>query len=76
VEEIRACAGDLDALIARLRDQDTVDAQGVAMTERLLANGASPLYYRGSTLTLRHAVRSARLALEPVSAPAEVPLAA
>jgi hypothetical protein len=76
VEEIRNCAGDLDALVARLRDEGAVDAQGVAMTERLLANGASPLYYRGSPLTLRHAVRSARLALEPVSAPAEVPLAA
>jgi hypothetical protein len=76
VEEIRDCAGDLDALVARLRDEGAVDAQGVAMTTRLLSNGASPLYYRSSPLTLRHAVRSARLALEPVSAPAEVPLAA
>ena len=76
VEEIRDCAGDLDALVARLRAEGAVDAQGVAMTTRLLSNGASPLYYRSSPLTLRHAVRSARLALEPVSAPAEVPLAA
>ncbi len=71
VREIRECAADFDALVARLRDGETVDAQGVAMTKRLLGNGASPLYYRRSPVTLRHAVRSARLALEPVSAPAE-----
>ena len=82
VREIHECAADFDALVARLRDGEAVDAQGVAMTSRLLNNGASPLYYRRSPLSLRHAVRSARLALEPVSAPVEaevdvaVPLAA
>jgi hypothetical protein len=78
VREIRDCADDFEALVARLRDEEPIDAQGVAMTRRLLGDGGSPLYYRRSPITLRHAVRSARLALEPVSAPAEVevPLAA
>jgi hypothetical protein len=76
--EIRDSAPELEALIARLRDEDAIDAQGAAMTRRLLVDGASPLYYRGSAVTLRHAVRSARLALEPVSTgvEVEVPLAA
>jgi hypothetical protein len=72
VPEIRDCAADFDALLARLRDEDAIDARGVAMTKRLLSNGASPLYYRRSPFTLRHAVRSARLGLEPVAAPVEV----
>ncbi len=78
VSEIRDCAADFDALLARLRDEDAIDARGVAMTTRLMSNGASPLYYRRSPFTLRHAVRSARLGLEPVAAPVEVaaPLAA
>jgi hypothetical protein len=78
VREIRDCAPELGALIARLRDGKPIDARGAAMTRRLLVDGASPLYYRGSGVTLRHAVRSARLALEPVSTEVEVeiPLAA
>ncbi len=78
VREIRECADDFDALVARLRSEEPIDAQGVAMTRRLLSDGGSPLYYRRGSVTLRHAVRSARLALEPVSvaAPVEVPLAA
>lgn len=78
VGEIWGCADDFDGLVARLRGDEPIDAQGVAMLRRLLNDGASPLYYRRSPVTLRHAVRSARLALEPVSAPApvEVPIAA
>jgi hypothetical protein len=76
VREIRDCADDIDALARRLRDGNAIDAQGVALTLRLLTDGASPLYYRHSQVTLRHAVRSARLALEPVSPQVETPLAA
>lgn len=76
VREIRDCADDIKAVARRLRDGNRIDAQGAALTKRLLTDGASPLYYRHSPATLRHAVRSARLALEPVSAPVEVPLAA
>jgi hypothetical protein len=76
VREIRDCAEDIEALARRLRDGNPIDAQGAALTKRLLTDGASPLYYRHSPATLRHAVRSARLALEPVSTPVDVPLAA
>jgi hypothetical protein len=76
IRAIRDCADDIEALARRLRDGDAIDAQGVALTLRMLTDGASPLYYRHSPVTLRHAVRSARLALEPVSVPVEVPLAA
>jgi hypothetical protein len=76
--DLRECANDVEALVARLRDAEPIDPQGAAMTRRLLVDGASPFYYRRSSVTLRHAVRSARLALEPVSIPVEVevPLAA
>jgi hypothetical protein len=78
VREIRDSTPELGALIARLRDGKPIDARGAAMTQRLLVDGASPLYYRGSGVTLRYAVRSARLALEPVATAVEVevPLAA
>jgi hypothetical protein len=76
IRAIRDCADDIEALARRLRDGNEIDAQGVALTLRLLTNGASPLYYRHSPVTLRHAVRSARLALEPVSPQIETPLAA
>jgi hypothetical protein len=76
VREIRDCAEDIEALARRLRDGNPIDAQGAVLTKRLLTDGASPLYYRHSPATLRHAVRSARLALDPVSTPVDVPLAA
>ncbi len=72
VAGVRDCAEDLNALVSRLRGEELIDAQGVAMTRRLLTSAAGPLYYRRSPVTLRHAVRSARLALEPVSTPVEV----
>jgi hypothetical protein len=78
--ELREGASDVEALVARLRDAEPIDPQGAAMTKRLLVDGASPFYYRRSPVTLQHAVRSARLALEPVPAAVEVdievPLAA
>ena len=63
--EVRACADDIAELCARLRDERPVDVEGVAMTARLLYDGTSPLYREG-WLTLRYALRSALLALEPV----------
>lgn len=44
VREVRASADDIEALVRRLRDGDAIDAQGVAMTRRLLNGGASPLF--------------------------------
>ena len=76
VGEIRDCADDIQALARRLRDGDPIDVQGVALTLRLLTDGASPLYWRHSPVTLRYAVRSARLALEPLSPQVDTPLAA
>lgn len=63
--EVDACAGDLHALARRLRDGEAIDVHGVAMTWTLLTDGASPLYH-DSGVTLRYAVRSARLALDPM----------
>jgi hypothetical protein len=76
VREVRDCAEDIEALARRLRDGDPIDAQGVALTLRLLTDGASPMYWRHSAATLRYAVRSARLALEPITPQAQTPLAA
>ena len=76
VGEVRDCADDIQALARRLRDSGPIDAQGVALTVRLLTDGASPLYWRHSAATLRYAVRSARLALEPITPRVETSLAA
>jgi len=58
------CAGELHALADRLR-QDRVDVHGVAMASNLLHDGASPLYHDNG-VSLLYAVRSARLALDPI----------
>lgn len=63
--EVRQCAEDIIALARRLRDDEPVDVQGLAMVSRLVFDGTSPLYREGA-LTLRYAVRSARLALDPL----------
>jgi len=63
---VRACADDLLALARRLRDDHPIDVQGAAMVARLLFDGTSPLY-RDGAISLRYAVRSARLALDPVA---------
>jgi hypothetical protein len=62
---IRGCADDVVALVARLRDGRPVDVQGVAMASRVLYDGTGPLYRDGS-LSLRYALRSALLALDPL----------
>lgn len=61
--EIRDCADDLLALALRLLDGRPIDVRGAAMTARLLTVGESPLD-PNSGESLRHAVRSARLALD------------
>ena len=66
--EVRACADDLLALAGRLRDGAPIDVQGAAQAWVLLTDGSSPLYLDGG-VSLRHAVRSARLALDPVGTP-------
>jgi hypothetical protein len=58
---------DLHALAGRLRDGNPVDVHGVAQTQRLLTDGAGPLYAPGDR-SLRFEVRSARLALDPIGA--------
>jgi hypothetical protein len=67
---------DLSALTARLRDGNPVDVHGVALTRRLLSDGAGPLYVPGDH-SLRYSVRYARLALDPLGAqPRELKAAA
>jgi hypothetical protein len=61
--EVRKYADNLRALVARLRDDRSIDLQGVALTARLVNDGASPLYRQGSD-SLGSAVLTARLALD------------
>jgi len=62
---LRECADDVLAVIKRLRDDEPIDVAGAAMVSRLVFDGTSPLY-RDGAVTLRHALRSARMALDPV----------
>jgi hypothetical protein len=62
--EVRECADDLIALARRLRDGRPIDVQGAAMVSRLVFDGISPMY-RDGVISLRYALRSARLALDP-----------
>jgi hypothetical protein len=71
--EIRACAQDIVALAARLRDDRPIDVEGAAMAARLVYDGTSPMY-RDGAVPLRYAVRSARLALDPVELDTQAPL--
>ncbi len=66
--DVRACADDIVALAARLGDDRPIDPQGAAMASRLVFDGISPLYREGA-VSLRYAVRSARLALDPLEEP-------
>jgi hypothetical protein len=66
--EVRACTDDLLALAHRLRDGAPIDVPGAAQTWILLTDGSSPLYLDAG-VSLRHAVRSARLALDPIGTP-------
>jgi hypothetical protein len=61
--EIREYADNLNALVARLRDDGPIDIQGAAMTARLVNDRTSPLHRHGGH-SLRSAVLSARLALD------------
>ena len=63
---IRASADDVIALARRLRTDEPIDVQGMAMVARLVFNGTSPLY-GDAPVPLRYAVRSARLALDPLA---------
>jgi hypothetical protein len=71
--DVRACGEDIVALAHRLRDDEPIDVQGAAMAARLIFDGTSPLYREGS-VTLRYAVRSARLALDPIDVVTEMEL--
>jgi hypothetical protein len=71
--ELRACAEDVVALADRLRDDRPIDTQGAAMSARLIFDGSSPVYREGA-VTLRYALRSARLALDPIEAVIETEL--
>jgi hypothetical protein len=62
---VRECADDMVALAHRLRDPDSIDVAGAAMIARLVFDGTSPLY-RDGAISLRYALRSARLALDPI----------
>jgi hypothetical protein len=70
--EIRNCDEDILALIRRLEDESEIDVQGAALTSLLISDGASPLYRAGDR-SLRFAIRSARLALDPVEQPVSEP---
>jgi hypothetical protein len=63
--EIRACADDIVALAARLRDDEPIDVAGAAMAASLVFDGTGPIYHDGA-VPLRYAVRSARMALDPL----------
>jgi hypothetical protein len=52
---------ELVPLIERLCDGHPIDVRGVAMTARLVSDTRGPLYRKGD---LRHALRSARIALD------------
>jgi hypothetical protein len=64
---IRASADDLLALAQRLQDERPIGVRGAAMTRRLLTDHATSSLYRPDVESpLQKAVRSARLALDPV----------
>jgi hypothetical protein len=63
--EIRECDEDILALAHRLEDERAIDVQGAAMATLLLSDPSGPLC-RAGDVTLRFAVRSARLALDHV----------
>jgi hypothetical protein len=62
--EVRANADDLIALARRLRADEPIAIAGAAMAARIVFNGNSPLYGE-APISLRYAVRAARLALDP-----------
>jgi hypothetical protein len=73
--DVRDCAADLRALADRLRDERSIDVQGVALTSQLLSDGAGPLYAE-TGYSLRYTIRLARLALDPLGATEDLATAA
>jgi hypothetical protein len=61
--EIRECDEDILALVRRLDDDRVIDVQGAALVAQLLSDPSGPLSRAGS-VSLRYALRSARLALD------------
>ena len=61
--EVREYGDNLRALVERLRDDQPIDLQGVAMTARLVYDKSSPLNQHGSD-SLSSAVLSVRLAVD------------
>jgi hypothetical protein len=64
---VRGCAEDILSVARRLRANEPIDVRGAAMVARVVCNGDSPLY-GDAAVSLRYAMRSARLALDPVAA--------
>jgi hypothetical protein len=62
---LRGCADEVVAVARRLHDPEPIDVAGAAMVSRLVFDGTSPLY-RDGAVTLRFALRSARMALDPI----------
>jgi hypothetical protein len=62
--DIRASRAVLLGLAQALRECPVVDAMGVAQAQRLLTDGASPLYIESHNDALWHAARRATAALE------------
>jgi hypothetical protein len=62
---LRECADEVLAVAGRLRDPAPIDVAGAALVARLVFDGTSPLY-RDGAVSLRYALRSARLALDPI----------
>jgi hypothetical protein len=61
---VRAAGPQILALATELRENADCDPRGVALTARLLTDGASPLYSRASDQELLTSVRNTSLALK------------
>ena len=69
--EIRRCRTLLLRLAERVRMAGPSDVHGLAMTARLIADSASPLYKGGSSQPLASTIRMALFALELQHSPRE-----
>jgi hypothetical protein len=64
--DVLAAADQLERLIERLLEPGIVAARGCARVRMLLIDGASPLYFRGTSHDLEAAAADALAELEPV----------
>lgn len=55
-EKVRSVSEDLEELVARLRSDEPVRAQGVARVVLLLTDPEKPLYGNGTSVQLLHAI--------------------